>query len=261
MKHKTRKRFGQNFLVDPNIIEKIVAFVPNDAEIIVEIGPGHGALTEKLAEFAKQLIVVEIDRDLVAELQEKFAKHTNVKIVSADILETDFAQFGEKFHIVGNLPFNITSPILFKLFEQKQHIESATLMTQKEVAERILAKVGSSDYGILRVISQFHLEILEQFEVSKNVFRPIPKVDAIVFYAKFRAFPNSDGIETAQFHQFVKKIFAHRRKTLANNLKLFAPKSLNILREKLDTGRRPQTLSLNETIKMFQIYHQLYFDK
>ncbi|MBL7052820.1 MAG: ribosomal RNA small subunit methyltransferase A [Candidatus Marinimicrobia bacterium] len=260
MKHRPRKQFGQNFLGDPNIVEKIVALVPQDDATILEIGPGHGALTEKLSQFAKKLIAVEIDRDLVVELQEKFKDYPNVEIRSADVLKMDLSQFGEKLHIVGNLPFNITSPILFRLFHQKKYIESATLMVQKEVTERISAKVGSSNYGVLSVISQFLLKILEQFEVPASAFYPVPKVDATVFLAKFRQLPNTEGIEISQFHQFVKKIFAHRRKTLGNNLKFFAPTLLSILRKQFDTGRRPQTLSLNEIIKIFQIYRQSILD-
>jgi len=253
MKHRARKRFGQNFLIDRNIVRKIVNFVPLDGKPVVEIGPGRGALTEQLAMSVEKLIAVEIDRDLVFNLREKLKTQQNIKIISDDILKIDFSQFGKKIHVVGNLPFNITSPILFQLFEQKQWIESVVLMVQKEVAERIVAQVGSADYGIMSVISQFHWEICERFDVPSTVFRPVPKVDAIVFSAKFRDFPHSDGLKTAQFHQFVKAIFAHKRKTIENNLKIFDKKLWELLKDNFDLKKRPQQISIDEIIRMIKI--------
>ncbi len=167
---KPRKKLGQHFLIDKNIIRKIVnAFSPSESDLILEIGPGKGILTEELIKFSKNLILVEIDRELVQELEKRFPE---IKIINKDILECNFAQefFANKFRVIGNLPYYITSPILFKIFDNFQLISDVLIMIQKEVAQRIVARPSSKEYGILSVIAQFYSEPKILFDVSKKCF-------------------------------------------------------------------------------------------
>src|SRR6056300_647384 len=157
--HKPRKRFGQNFLVDESVVDRIVAAVnPAAEEHLVEIGPGLGALTRSLAKSKAQLTLVELDRDLVTELQQQFGALDSVRIVSADALKTNFSSFssGEKLRIIGNLPYNISSPLLFHLVSHMSVIEDMHFMLQKEVVNRITASPGSGDWGRLGIMLQFH---------------------------------------------------------------------------------------------------------
>ncbi len=214
-----KKRFGQHFLIDKNIIRKIVKeFSPKENDLIVEIGPGKGALTAELLEYSKNLLVVEIDKNLAKELQNKFP---NITVINKDILECDFSSefYNEKFRIIGNLPYYITSQIIFKTFESYIKVTDALFMIQKEVAERIVASPKSKDYGILSVLSQFYSTPKILFHVSRNVFYPKPEVDSSIIYFEMKNKLDLTENEEKILIKIVKTAFNQRRKTLRNSLK------------------------------------------
>lgn len=248
---KPIKKLGQHFLVDKNITKKIVhQFSPSENDLIVEIGPGTGALTEELIKHSKNLILIEIDNELVEELQEKFP---DIKIINKDILECDFQTefFNSKFRVIGNLPYYITSQIIFKVFDNYRVVTDALFMIQKEVAERIVAKPNSKDYGILSVFSQFYSEPAILFNVSKNVFYPKPEVDSAVIHLQLKEKVEISEQEEQAFRKIVKTAFNQRRKTLRNSLKNLFPQNQRELSEKFfslqfDFSRRAEQLHLDD---------------
>lgn len=253
MPSKPKKRFGQHFLIDKNIIRKIVKeFSPEENDLIVEIGPGQGALTYELLKHSKNLLVVEIDKNLAVELQNKFP---SITIINKDILECDFSTefFNEKFRIIGNLPYYITSQIIFKCFESYTKIKDSLFMVQKEVAERIVASPKSKDYGILSVLSQFYSKPKILFHVSRNVFYPKPEVDSSIIYFEMKNRLDLTESEEKIFRKIVKTAFNQRRKTLRNSLRnLFdiTDKTLseNFFSLQFDFSRRAEELSLDDFI-------------
>lgn len=253
MPSKPKKRFGQHFLIDKNIIRKIVKeFSPKENDLIVEIGPGQGALTYELLKYSKNLLVVEIDKNLAVELQNKFP---SITIINKDILECDFSTefFNDKFRIIGNLPYYITSQIIFKCFESYTKIKDSLFMVQKEVAERIVASPKSKDYGILSVLSQFYSKPKILFHVSRNVFYPKPEVDSSIIYFEMKDRLDLTESEEKIFRKIVKTAFNQRRKTLRNSLRnLFdiTDKTLseNFFSLQFDFSRRAEELSLDDFI-------------
>ena len=211
--HPFRKKWGQNFLQDPNIISKIIDCLnPDKKDIILEIGPGDGALTDRLSTLVKEIHAVEIDPILIKHLEEK--KFPNVTVHGADILVWDMSRLSKKIKIIGNLPYYISSPILFKLIELINW-ERMVLMFQKEVAQRIVSHPGCKSYGRLSVMSQIYCDVNIEFTVSKNVFHPKPKIDSAVI--TFRPKEGSHP-EITSFSKFIKQSFSQRRKKLKNNL-------------------------------------------
>lgn len=253
MPSKPKKRFGQHFLIDKNIIRKIVKeFSPKENDLIVEIGPGQGALTDELLKHSKNLLVVEIDKNLVVELQNKFP---SITIINKDILECDFSTefYNEKFRIIGNLPYYITSQIIFKCFESYTKIKDSLFMVQKEVAERIVASPKSKDYGILSVLSQFYSKPKILFHVSRNVFYPKPEVDSSIIYFEMKNKLDLTESEEKIFRKIVKTAFNQRRKTLRNSLRNLFDITDKTLSEKFfslqfDFSRRAEELSLDDFI-------------
>jgi len=249
MKHRPRKRFGQNFLHDQNIIRGIVAAIhPQEGEHLVEIGPGLGALTTPLLGASGRLEVVELDRDLIPHLEEQFAGAGELIIHNTDALKFDFCSLapeGGKLRVVGNLPYNISTPLIFHLIEQAHCIRDMHFMLQKEVVERLAAAPGCGDYGRLSVMVQYHCRVEKLFNVPPGAFHPPPKVDSAIV----RLTPYADKPITvkdeASLSRLVAQAFNQRRKTLRNNLKplldVATIESLGI-----DPGRRPETLSLQE---------------
>ncbi len=254
-----KKSFGQNFLVDQNYIGKIIsALNPQKDEIIIEIGAGRGALTEKLIESGANVIAIEIERDMIAVLQEKFAKAENFQLVEQDALKIDFYKLAKtenqkiKIKLVANLPYNISTAILQKLIEQREVFSEMILMFQREVVERITAKVGNSERGFLSILVQAYLETDKLFDVPPNAFRPAPKV----FSAVVRLLPKTNvKIKDEKiFREIVSAGFMQKRKTIFNNLKN-APTNL---REKfgnasqllencgIEPNRRAETLTIDE---------------
>lgn len=217
--HKARKRFGQNFLQDQSIIGDIIRAVrPQENDVVVEIGPGLGALTQPLSGCLKQLHVIEIDRDIVAYLKNTTYAGKLV-IHEGDVLKMDFRTIQGAKKIVGNLPYNISTPLLFKLTEFVDEIVDMHFMLQKEVVERICAKPDSKDYGRLSVILQYFFDAEKMIAVPPAAFSPAPKVDSAVV----RMIPQVGRIgqvrDFALFHRLVTQAFSMRRKTIRNNLK------------------------------------------
>ncbi|WP_153705413.1 16S rRNA (adenine(1518)-N(6)/adenine(1519)-N(6))-dimethyltransferase RsmA [Eikenella exigua] len=217
--HTARKRFGQNFLQDSRIIADIVQAVrPQPADTVVEIGPGLGAITEPLAAKLDRLHVCEIDRDIIGYLKTRLYAGKLV-IHEGDVLQFDFASVPGHKKIVGNLPYNISTPLLFHLSRYADEVEDMHFMLQKEVVERMVAEPGSNDFGRLSVMLQYFFEMEELLDVPPEAFSPAPKVDSAVV----RLIPAKHRIGQAQdFEQFaalVKQAFHQRRKTIRNNLK------------------------------------------
>ncbi len=215
---KPLKRFGQNYLKDTNILKKIVDEInPLKGENILEIGPGYGALTDELIKRIDRLIAVEIDGRIVNRLEMEFPE---VKFIKGDFLKLQlnhFADESNKLRIVGNIPYNLTSPILFKLIENNKLIKDAVLMVQYEVAKRMNAKKGTKDYGILAALLKYFTDTKLCFKVSPNVFYPKPKVYSTVVHINFKKL-NSIKAEQKMFIKIVKASFGNRRKTLKNSL-------------------------------------------
>ncbi|BCX82816.1 16S rRNA (adenine1518-N6/adenine1519-N6)-dimethyltransferase [Methylomarinovum caldicuralii] len=220
---RPRKRFGQNFLQDGRVIQRIVtALDPRADDHVVEIGPGRGALTRHLLDRCRRLEVVEIDRDLAALLREKFATAANLVVHEADALAFDFSALaapGEQLKVVGNLPYNISTPLLFHLFGQQAVISQMLFMLQKEVVERLAAVPGSKTYGRLSVMTQYHCRIEKCFNVKPACFQPPPKVmSAVVRLTPHPRPPVGVGAYSV-FETVVAKAFGQRRKTLRNALR------------------------------------------
>lgn len=239
-----RKRFGQNFLQDAAIIEKIVqALAIDPSATVIEIGPGQGALTKVLLTKVNKLIIIEIDRDLFANLN----KTDQIQGICADVLTVNFTDFGDKLYIIGNLPYNISTPILFHLLSYRTAIEDMVFMLQKEVVERILASPGTENYGRLSVIFQYYFDLEYLFTVPAEAFIPQPKVESAVF--SMRPKKNVVEIHMENFTAVVKQAFSMRRKTLNNNFKgLLSTKDWNLIG--LDASRRAQDLCGDDFVKI-----------
>ncbi len=250
-----KKSLGQNFLVDASYIARIVeALDLHTNDTVVEIGPGHGALTEKLVGNAARVIAIELDRDLITPLQEKFRESPNFELIRADALKIDFREIAldqESIKVVANLPYYISTAILHKLTEQRECFSELVLMFQREVVDRITAEPGNSDRGFLTVLVENAFDTTRLFDVPPAAFRPPPKVWSSVV----RLIPKNALIENeALFREIVSASFAQKRKTLLNNLKN-APDGLKEIvgnAEKLlndcgvDSKRRAETLTINE---------------
>lgn len=221
--HQARKRFGQNFLQEQAIIDDIIAAISAMSEQhLVEIGPGQGALTQPLLESGAQLDVVELDRDLIPILKTQFATKTNLTIHEADALAFNFEQLKtneKQLRIIGNLPYNITTPLLFHLLEQADVISDMCFMLQKEVVERICAQPGNKNYGRLSIMIQHQCEAELLFIVPPEAFDPVPKVDSAIVYLKPLKQRRGGDISLSQLNKVVTAAFSQRRKTLANTLK------------------------------------------
>ncbi len=222
-----KKRFGQNFLVQPGIVRRIVAAVaPRPEDALVEIGPGLGALTrallEQLAESPWPLQVIELDRDMIPVLR-ALAPETRLEILSSDALQVNFGDLadsaGRVLRVVGNLPYNISTPLLFHLLDWRERIADMHFMLQKEVVDRIVARPGTSSYGRLSVMVQAACEAESLFPVAPGNFFPIPKVDSAFLRLKPHAEPLVPDLLKDDFAKGVSMAFAQRRKTLANNFK------------------------------------------
>jgi 16S rRNA (adenine1518-N6/adenine1519-N6)-dimethyltransferase len=249
MTHTARKRFGQNFLHDHNIINSIIAYTQASAnQHWVEIGPGQGALTEPLLAKKVLLDVVELDRDLVSLLQRKFHAHPNLTIHSADALSFDFAglaQQGEKLHIIGNLPYNISTPLLFHLLSTTACIADMHFMLQKEVVDRICATPDNKQYGRLSVMMQYYCQGELLFDVPPESFDPIPKVMSAIIRLVPHSEPPVSLLSRESFSQVVSHAFSQRRKTIRNSLKSLLSEQ-QIAELGINPSARAETLSLEE---------------
>ena len=247
--HQPRKRFGQNFLADAHYVTRIVAAVaPQPADNIVEIGPGLGALTGALIDGAKRISAIEIDRDLVARLRERFGADV-LALHEADALEFDYGTLGARLRVVGNLPYNISSPLLFRLSAYATSLLDIHVMLQREVVARMTAKPATPDYGRLTVMLQSRFAVTRLFTVPPGAFRPAPNVDSavarLVPLAELR--PRID--DDALFARVVAAAFGQRRKTMRNALAGVADETA--LREAgIDPSVRGETLSVDEFVRL-----------
>jgi 16S rRNA (adenine1518-N6/adenine1519-N6)-dimethyltransferase len=244
--HRPRKRFGQNFLHDPNVIDKIVhAIDPKPGEALVEIGPGQGALTYRLLQAAGALTAIELDRDLIAPLRDNAAAHGALELIEGDCLKVDFAALaqarGRPLRVVGNLPYYISTPIVFHLLESIEHIGDLHFMLQLEVVERMAAEPGSKTYGRLSVMVQDQCEVALKFRVPPGAFFPAPKVTSAIVALKPRLDRSSENRE--RFEAVVRHAFGQRRKTLSNALKPLMS-AVEIDRAGVDPQARAETLSV-----------------
>ncbi len=213
-----KKKFGQNFLVDPNILRKIVEAADIDStSYVVEIGPGLGSLTELLAQTAKKVRAYEIDKDMVEVLNDRLSEYDNLDVIEGDILKQDI-DIDEPITVVANLPYYITTPILFKLLESNLKIKKIVVMMQKEVAQRLEGVVNTKDYNALSVAIQYRTTPKIAFAVSREVFIPKPNVDSSVIVLDVLEKPRVDVDDEKHFFHVVKSSFGQRRKTLVNNL-------------------------------------------
>lgn len=247
--HIARKRFGQNFLTDQAIIQAIVrAINPQPDDIMVEIGPGLGALTDPLLKILSRLHVVEIDRDIIARLKRQYPPE-KLTIHEGDALKFDFASLGERIRVVGNLPYNISTPLLFHLSQSAGHLFDMHFMLQKEVVERMVAEPATPEYGRLSVMLQYRFAMEMLFTVPPEAFRPAPKVEsAIVRMTPYAQLPHPARDE-ALFGAIVTAAFGQRRKTLRNTLKSYlSGEELAALG--IDPGKRAEELGVEEFVRI-----------
>ncbi len=234
-------------MVDENMARKIVdAINPTEHDIVLEIGPGQGIITRMLQQRAKRLIAVEIDQRLYDGLEVMFKLADNFELVKQDFLKTNLAafHFEQKIKVVGNIPYNITSPILFKIFDQRHMVSDITLLVQKEVGKRVVSQPNSKDYGILAVFSQAVADVDFLFTVPPTVFQPRPKVDSALIRWRFTEARARSIKNEKFFREIVKQAFGQRRKMLRNSLKEFVDKT------GFDFTRRPEQLSVSEWIEL-----------
>ena len=243
--HRPRKRFGQNFLHHPQVIQQIIAAIaPREEDFLIEIGPGQGALTQPLLAQAKRLVAIEFDRDLVQYLQGQ--NWGELTIYQADVLKFDFAELNQPIlRVVGNLPYNISTPLLFHVLNYADHIQDMVFMLQKEVVDRIVAKPNCADYGRLSVMLQYHCQTEKLFDVSPSAFNPPPKVDSSIVHLIPHKQPPVEVNDKALFEKLVAQAFTQRRKTLRNNLKPLLSAE-QIEQVGINPQIRAETLSLKE---------------
>lgn len=256
-----KKSLGQNFIIDVNILENMIekSGITKQSGVI-EIGPGIGALTEQLAIHSKRVIAYEIDERLLPILNDALSCYDNIQIIHEDILEANISQMIEQsfedvldIHIIANLPYYITTPILLKLLENKLPISSITIMIQKEVAERMAAKPNEKSYGSLSIAVQYYMKPELLMDVPKTVFMPQPNVTSTVLKLTKRSHPPVDVLNPKQFFSIVRACFIHRRKTIHNNLttyfkEKFDRKSIQSLLKQagIDGRRRGESLTMEE---------------
>ncbi len=252
MRYQAKKRFGQNFLVDQNIINQLVTEIqPKEGETIIEIGPGLGALTKPLLAQITALHVVEIDRDIIDWMNVEYKmppyKKNKLTIHNVDALKFDFSSLGKDLRITGNLPYNISTPILFHLLDNLASIQDMHFMLQKEVVERMVAEPSTSAYGRLSVMLQYHLQMEYLVTVPPEAFQPAPKVESAFVRCTPHATKPFVAKDTDLFAKVVLAAFSQRRKTIRNTLKPFLNDD-DFSQLGIDSKRRAENLSLAEFV-------------
>ena len=266
-----KPKLGQHFLRDEHAVIQIVEALGDISKhTVLEIGPGPGILTVPLARKARQLIAIEMDRVLAAQLSLKFALATNVEVIEADVLSIDFdtlfaprpgmlrpgiARALERVHVVGNLPYYITSDILLHLFRFQQYFHRVVIMVQSEVADRLAAKPGGREYGLLSATTQLHARVEKLFSLPPSAFQPPPKVNSAVVRLTMEPKAERLGIRVPEFMEFLKLVFAQKRKTLWNNLKISYPeRTITAALDKTGTqpGVRAEALPLETMSAIFR---------
>ena len=258
-----KKRLGQHFLVDRNILDKVIRTAGvNKEDVVLEVGPGLGEMTLALAQKAGKVIAVEIDPKFVEVLKKKTSDFPNVKIILGDILKVDFGslfrQAGKPLKVVANLPYQISTPLLFRFIESRRFFSSLTLMLQREVVERMIAPAGVKEYGALSIFVQMVSHPSIHFFISPSAFFPRPKVESAVVHLVWRKEPWIEPNGEAWFKEVVKASFSHRRKTLINSLKHSGLPLPLLIEERMkaigiDLRRRPETLSIEEFIHLSEV--------
>ncbi|MDX2163786.1 MAG: 16S rRNA (adenine(1518)-N(6)/adenine(1519)-N(6))-dimethyltransferase RsmA [Gammaproteobacteria bacterium] len=246
--HKPRKRFGQHFLHDQNIIHRMIdTLSPTSSDVIIEIGPGKGALTFSLLMQHPNLIAIEIDRDLVERLMRMTKSYSNFTLIQSDVLNFDFSTLPPNQKIIGNLPYNISTPLLFHLLEYKNSIRELIFMLQKEVVERMCAEVNTPDYGRLSIMLQRDFEIESLFDVPNTAFDPPPQVESAVV----RLMPKSATklLDYTLFSDIVREAFQYRRKTLRHALGRFFSEA-DLEKNGISSKSRPAELTLHDFEKL-----------
>ena len=256
--HRARKRFGQNFLRDEGIVNSIIAAIhPQPGDHLVEIGPGQGALTGYLSASGCALDVIELDRDLVPGLLAAFSVNPRFRLHSADALKFDFAslaQDGAPLRVVGNLPYNISTPLIFRLLEQAALIRDMHFMLQLEVVDRLAAVPGNRHWGRLGIMAQYYCEVEKLFEVPPEAFNPRPKVQSAIVRLTPRPTATRPDCDADLLRQVVQSAFGQRRKTLRNNLKgLIDTDGLETLG--IDPSARAESLELSQFIEITAAIH------
>jgi len=279
-----KRRLGQHFLYDPSILKRIIQVAQLDEEdLVVEIGPGLGRLTKMLAEKVGKVIAIELDDNLFTKLKSELAEYPNVELIHGDALNYSYENLPE-FKVVANIPYYITTPIIFRLLElnrrrlihtqeatkiippcpplekggrgdfQVNNLKSMTLSVQKEVAERIIANPGGKDYGVLSLMVQYYAKPRVEFIIPKGAFRPVPKVDSAVVHIKVLEQPFVLVKDKEFFFRVIKTAFSQRRKMLSNSLKSIHEDVKERLTESgIDPERRPETLSIEEFARLSDI--------
>jgi len=245
-----KKSLGQNFLKDENIARKIISNLSlTSKDYVLEIGPG-----------AKRIVAVEIDKDLIQQLLKQFCTRDNLFLYHEDILKISFEEIlkgNQSWKVAANLPYHITSPALFKLFDHRKFFTSAILMVQKEVAERIVALPGSKAYGILSIFSQFHADVKKIFNVSQHVFFPKPEISSAVIRLDFKHIELLDLQDELLFRQIVKRVFGQRRKMLKNSLRSSFNNEIDLTRLNFDLDQRPEDVSVQGFIELTRQINRL----
>ena len=256
-KLRPKKYLGQNFLYDPSILGKIVQAANLSSEdTVVEIGPGPGRLTMMLAAAAKRVIGIELDRALYERLKAELDGYKNIELVYGDALGYPYEDLPE-FKVVANIPYYITTPIIFRLIESRKNLKSMSLTVQKEVAERIVARPDTGDYGVLSIMVQYYAVPSLKFIIPRGAFRPVPKVDSAALYIEMLESPSVKVKDEKLFFRVVKTAFTQRRKTLANAIKTLSDDvKEKIIQAGIDPQRRPGTLSIEEFARLADVLSQ-----
>lgn len=261
-----KKNYGQNFLIESSIVDKIAKNAITEKPCTVfEIGPGIGALTQFLSNYAENVVSFEIDDRLLPVLKDTLSECSNVEIVHTDFLEVDLKAFVDKYKredndvvIAANLPYYITTPILFKIFESEADITQITVMMQKEVADRFSAVPNTKDYNALSVITQYRCDVKTIMKISKHVFNPKPNVDSAVVQFRFKERKQLDN--ESEFFELVKACFKQRRKTILNNYGEYCNDKelakVNLEKANIAVSARAESLTLDTFIRLFEVHYE-----
>ena len=252
MTHQPRKRFGQHFLSDNSILMSMrQAVAPNARDHLVEIGPGLGVLTKQLVDHVAHYDAIEIDRDLIPILQDMFGAHAHFVLHSMDVLQVDWAQLanGHPIRVVGNLPYNISTPLLFHLFSALSVIEDMYFLLQKEVGDRLAASVGAHNYGRLSVMAQYYCDVELLFDVGPNAFTPPPKVNSVFLRLIPKPVASRCATDISLLEKIVAAAFNQRRKTLRNSLQQVVPVAL-LESLDIDPQKRAQNVAVEDYVRL-----------